>query len=508
MTVQPTLLAPAQSSAPPPSGKAPPGAPPGTPPFDSALAEHWARTANAEGHEQKSSDVGARTHGRHPGGSDAAATSAQLAGLAMGASATRVPATGAPSKSAVASSAISKAVSVSAASIHGALTAPSSRTVGGSTGSGAIAGQPSVNAADAGVTPGAVAGSKATAVEHASAASVAAALRSAGDSPRATADAGSNTAAQETAKAQPPTQTSATVAAAAQPSVTASLSAAQMLTAQAQSAKAPTAAPASERGATGASTLGARAGDSTAAGVQASATPHFTQPGSVAEAGPEARGAAAEEAITTGAPTPSRTTHTSNTRSALSTIGAALSSSTEATAQTSIDHAVSGQTTALPTGSADGPVLAAGVQMQDMIDSIRATIQIAARAGIAQARIALQPEELGHISIHLSQTSEGLLARVTAATPAAAEALAASRPELHQMLNSLGVSLLRLDIGSFGQSEARNRDGQFAQSSQGAGSASHSTTSEDGDGAKTIRGVDGAAQPVGAPRGELLDVLA
>jgi len=146
--------------------------------------------------------------------------------------------------------------------------------------------------------------------------------------------------------------------------------------------------------------------------------------------------------------------------------------------------------------------------MQDMIDSIRATIQIAARAGIAQARIALQPEELGHISIHLSQTSEGLLARVTAATPAAAEALAASRPELHQALNSLGVSLLRLDIGSFGQSEARSRDGQFAQSSQGAGSASHPTASEDGDGATRIRGVDGAAQPVGAPRGELVDVLA
>ena len=82
--------------------------------------------------------------------------------------------------------------------------------------------------------------------------------------------------------------------------------------------------------------------------------------------------------------------------------------------------------------------------------------------GATQARIALQPDELGQISIHLSQTSEGLLARVTADTAAAAQALADGRAELHQSLSSLGVSLLRLDIGSSGQSQTGDREEGFA----------------------------------------------
>jgi len=59
-----------------------------------------------------------------------------------------------------------------------------------------------------------------------------------------------------------------------------------------------------------------------------------------------------------------------------------------------------------------------------MIESIHATVEMAARQGMAQARIALEPEELGSLRIHLSQTADGLLARVSADTPAAAQALA------------------------------------------------------------------------------------
>ena len=116
--------------------------------------------------------------------------------------------------------------------------------------------------------------------------------------------------------------------------------------------------------------------------------------------------------------------------------------------------------------------------MQEMIDAIRATIEIAARQGSAQARIALQPEELGHISIHLSQTTEGLLARVTADTPAAAQALAGARSELHQSLSSLGATLLRLDIGS---SDARDRDSRFAGDPQAASTSKASATPRDGE---------------------------
>ena len=114
------------------------------------------------------------------------------------------------------------------------------------------------------------------------------------------------------------------------------------------------------------------------------------------------------------------------------------------------------------------PLPVPGVPMQEMIDSIGATIELAARQGIAKARIELQPEELGHISIRLSQTSEGLRARVTADTPAGAQALSQGRSELRQSLSSLGLSLLQLDIGSSGQPQTGEQDGRFAANADGS----------------------------------------
>jgi len=152
----------------------------------------------------------------------------------------------------------------------------------------------------------------------------------------------------------------------------------------------------------------------------------------------------------------------------------------------------------------------APVGMQEMIDSIRATIEIAARQGATQARIALQPEELGHISIRLSQTSEGLLARVSAETPAAAQALAEGRSELHQSLSSLGVSLLRLDIGTFGQSLTGERDGGFTGHPESAGGSRAARGSEEGDGSEATAATDTTLAPPNAAiaGGELVDVLA
>ena len=37
--------------------------------------------------------------------------------------------------------------------------------------------------------------------------------------------------------------------------------------------------------------------------------------------------------------------------------------------------------------------------MQEMIESIHATIELAARQGVSQARIALQPAELGEMAV-------------------------------------------------------------------------------------------------------------
>jgi flagellar hook-length control protein FliK len=162
--------------------------------------------------------------------------------------------------------------------------------------------------------------------------------------------------------------------------------------------------------------------------------------------------------------------------------------------------AASGASAAAPSA---GPV-----GMQDMINAIHATIDIAARQGATQARIQLQPQELGQINIRLSQTSQGLLARVSAETPAAAQALADGRSELRQSLSSLGLPLLRLDISSYGQSAAREHQERFAGD---AGSSSGSSTSpslEDGEAVEPLGELEVASAPAALTGGALVDVLA
>ncbi len=99
-----------------------------------------------------------------------------------------------------------------------------------------------------------------------------------------------------------------------------------------------------------------------------------------------------------------------------------------------------------------------GVGLQEAIESLHGTIQLAARQGLTQARIALQPEELGEIRINLTQTAQGLLARVTAESPAAAQALAAAHAQLRQSLSSLGINLTRLDIGHHDSAQSGGAD--------------------------------------------------
>lgn len=146
-----------------------------------------------------------------------------------------------------------------------------------------------------------------------------------------------------------------------------------------------------------------------------------------------------------------------------------------------------------------------GVPMQEMIDSIGATIELAARQGIAKARIELQPEELGHISIRLSQTSEGLRARVTADTPAGAQALNQGRSELRQSLSSLGLSLLQLDIGSSGQPQTGEQDGRFATNADGSSGVGATDAAEESEALAEPRD---NRRPAGTPLGEIVDVLA
>jgi flagellar hook-length control protein FliK len=98
-----------------------------------------------------------------------------------------------------------------------------------------------------------------------------------------------------------------------------------------------------------------------------------------------------------------------------------------------------------------GSAMRPGAGLEHAIETVRLTIDMAARQGVSQARIQLSPESLGGIRIQLSQTADGLVARVVAEHSAAAQTLQQGGAELRRSLESAGVPLLRLDIESSGQ---------------------------------------------------------
>jgi flagellar hook-length control protein FliK len=158
-------------------------------------------------------------------------------------------------------------------------------------------------------------------------------------------------------------------------------------------------------------------------------------------------------------------------------------------------------------------VLGYDVGLQQAIEAVHATIELATRQGLSRARIALAPEELGEIRIHLSQSAQGLIARVTADTPAAAQALAESHAELRQSLHSLGLTALHMDTSAFDHTGAQQRDGRAHEPSTFT-SASNSRQSSGADGEE-----DQDASPASAAAtltatipepssGALVDVLA
>ncbi|HEY3829855.1 MAG TPA: flagellar hook-length control protein FliK [Solirubrobacteraceae bacterium] len=154
-----------------------------------------------------------------------------------------------------------------------------------------------------------------------------------------------------------------------------------------------------------------------------------------------------------------------------------------------------------------------GVGLERAIETVHATIELAARQGLSQARIALQPEELGEIRIHLTQTSAGLTARVTAESASAAQALAAGHAELRQSLGSIGLSLTRLDVGHLEQSAAsgsqQGGEGARGQATPRATSGAGRTSGADPDPENpTPELIDETQRPPAADLGgALVDVL-
>ena len=160
-------------------------------------------------------------------------------------------------------------------------------------------------------------------------------------------------------------------------------------------------------------------------------------------------------------------------------------------------------------GGAEGaPVLSYGVGLQQAIEAVHATIELATRQGLTQARIALSPAELGEIRIHLSQSTQGLIARVTADTPAAAQALAENHSELRQSLDSLGLTALHMDGSTFSQAGTQQREGLSHQPFSFTPNSERSS-SLSGDEDLLPDATPGSAEAAsGLSHGALIDVLA
>ncbi|HEY7951485.1 MAG TPA: flagellar hook-length control protein FliK [Solirubrobacteraceae bacterium] len=214
---------------------------------------------------------------------------------------------------------------------------------------------------------------------------------------------------------------------------------------------------------------------------------------------------------TPAASTPSASSAQTHSGTPAEPVGTATVSSTSAFAPPATDQ--SPQAPTAVGGGAPGPVLSYGVGLQQAIEAVHATIELATRQGLSQARIALSPEELGEIRIHLSQSAQGLIARVTADTPAAAQALAEGHAELRQSLHSLGLTALHMDTSAFDHAGAQQRDGRAHEpftSSSTANSRQSSEAEGDEEQDTALTGV-ASASAAGAPlpaNGALVDVLA
>lgn len=142
------------------------------------------------------------------------------------------------------------------------------------------------------------------------------------------------------------------------------------------------------------------------------------------------------------------------------------------------------------------------VTLQNAVDSVRATFSTISATGAASARITLSPASLGGITVSLSQTSEGLVARLTAEHPETVATLTQNAGQLRQSLAESGINVISLEIGTTGDGTVGGGDGQAQQQSSSQQSPTYSSTN-------TVESTSTEVDYlVGAGSGNLVDILA
>ncbi len=80
-------------------------------------------------------------------------------------------------------------------------------------------------------------------------------------------------------------------------------------------------------------------------------------------------------------------------------------------------------------------------------ENVEHILRLASNRGVTHARLALTPESLGSIDVHLRHTADGVVAKVVAHSADAAQQLQQAASDLRRQLDSQGVNILSLDIG-------------------------------------------------------------
>jgi flagellar hook-length control protein FliK len=159
------------------------------------------------------------------------------------------------------------------------------------------------------------------------------------------------------------------------------------------------------------------------------------------------------------------------------------------------------------TATAAAPATPAGtgsVPLAQAVETVRLTIGASAQRGVTRARIALRPEELGGVEVHLRHTAEGLSARVVAEVPEAAHLLSQAAGELRRTLEQQGVNVVRIDVGTAG--DEATGTGAGAAGNEQRGGRRHGGSTAAGDASETD--LPTPDRTIELPNGALVDVLA
>jgi flagellar hook-length control protein FliK len=146
---------------------------------------------------------------------------------------------------------------------------------------------------------------------------------------------------------------------------------------------------------------------------------------------------------------------------------------------------------------------APGMRLHQAVETVQAVVKMAQSSGVTRARVALHPEQLGGLEIHLSSTRDGVTARVVADAAQAANVLRHAGEELRRSLESQGINLVRFDVGTAGgQQERRSAFGQEPGSGENGRTPTDSMEETD------VTSDTTQEKTVQLPNGVLVDVLA